>query len=750
MPWVAGGAGGAIILVAIVGLMVWFVASRKPPELVGAPEIAAHKPVESPTPSKKEPAAGENVVLQPQPPTVSIRGSESNEVLANSDLSLELVGTAPSGGDLRYEYRTSETGEWRPLLGNRLTLTEIKVGELVVQVRVLNKDNLASTVVTRRWTVKRPNRAPAIELVSIAPGEPQSGNDVTVRIKGADPDGDPVRYEFRTGSAAAWERSDDGGARLPKVAAGRLVVEVRAIDALGLASASVSKAWLVPVQKLDGHGAAVSDVAVTQDGRWAVSTSWDGTARVWDLTTGAEVRRVTKHDGPVECLALSPDGARVLSGGGRGGSMFAKGGGPFPLSQTDGGTVEVQKPAVVPSAVQLLLWNRDDGRILRQYPGFGRSVFGLEFAPDGQSFVACSTTEGQGGLFLGRTDTSEPVWKTTNFDAPKAASFASNGRRLFAFDTNFDDRDATTGKKINKWKAPPDQPVPGSFCAVSNDQQFALFNRKDHSVLLWDIRGEKEVRSLRGHSAEVSALAFSPDGKRGASGSVEGTVRVWDLAAGRVIEVLRGHRSPVTCLRFASDGRSVFVGHAEGRLRQWAVPDAGPVSDDIQAPELTEDVLTLMQKDKLPLAAFRPRFVTEKNKDEGVRLYVFAGELLSTRLDGDVLSNRNNKDWTVAPNPLGGGVMVYSEISKRYNDGSVGWIGRLFEIDLPDGGELPPGGIVSVPLSSGSSRLDWSKYDPGVALYAAVGVYRKKDPNQAFVRFLTPVYRRTYRLSVFD
>lgn len=750
LPWVAG---GAIVLIALVGLTVWFATGRKPPERVGPPEVAAapnqvSNPAESPPPPKKEPVVGGKGRSPLLPPKVSIKGPESTELLANSDLSLELVGTAPDGGDLRYEYRTSEMGEWRPLPGNRLTLADVQVGELMVQIRVLNKENLASAVVARRWTVKQPNRAPKVELLSIASGEPQSGDEMTVQIKGIDPDGDVVRYEFRTDPAAAWQRSDDGRARLAKVAAGRLVVEARAIDAIGLASEPLSQAWLVPVRKLDGHGAPVSDIAVTPDGRWAVSTSWDGTVRVWDLSTGVEVRRVTKHDGPVECLTLSPDGARVLSGGGPGKSSFAKGGSPFPLLQSDGGTVEVQKPFFRTRNSPLLLWNREDGKILRQYPGFGRSVSGLEFARDGQSFVACSSTEAKPGLYIGRTDTPEPIWKITDFDAPKSASFALNGKQLFTYDINFYGRDVTTGKKLNEWKGPRDQPFPGSFCTFSNDQKLALFNRNDHSILLWDVQAEKEVRSLSGHRAEVSALAISPDGKRAASGSTDCTIRVWDLAEGRSIAVVRGHRAPVVCVRFTPDGRSILAGDADGGLRQWAVPDSGPVPDDVKVPGLADDVLTLTRKDKLPVVAFRPRFVTEIGKDEGVRVYVFAGMLLSTPLDGDVISSR--KSGTVAPNPLGGGVMVYSELTKRYDDGSVGRLGRLFEIDLPDSGELPGGGIVSVPLSSGSSRLDWSSYDPGVALYAAVGVYRKKDPNHAFVRFLTPVYRRTFRLAALN
>jgi WD40 repeat protein len=56
-------------------------------------------------------------------------------------------------------------------------------------------------------------------------------------------------------------------------------------------------------------------VAVSADGRRAVSGAGDGTVRVWDLDTGKPLPILAGHDGPVLAVAVSADGRRAVSGG---------------------------------------------------------------------------------------------------------------------------------------------------------------------------------------------------------------------------------------------------------------------------------------------------------------------------------------------------------------------------------------------------------------------------------------------------
>ena len=86
-------------------------------------------------------------------------------------------------------------------------------------------------------------------------------------------------------------------------------------------------AWLCPIwptlvqpgealrQTLTGYTGGVYAVAVSGDGRTAVSGGRDGTVRVWDLAGAAAPRVLTGHAGPVQAVAVSADGRTAVSGG---------------------------------------------------------------------------------------------------------------------------------------------------------------------------------------------------------------------------------------------------------------------------------------------------------------------------------------------------------------------------------------------------------------------------------------------------
>ncbi len=94
--------------------------------------------------------------------------------------------------------------------------------------------------------------------------------------------------------------------------------------------------------------------------------------------------------------------------------------------------------------------------------------------------------------------------------------------------------------------------------AVSpSGEQLATVDVDARTIKLWDVSTGTAIGALRGHDGLISALAYSPDGRRLASGSADKTVRLWDLATGKETAVLRGHDEPVTSLSFSSDSRRI-------------------------------------------------------------------------------------------------------------------------------------------------------------------------------------------------
>merc|ERR1711898_51313 len=68
-----------------------------------------------------------------------------------------------------------------------------------------------------------------------------------------------------------------------------------------------------PKKALRGHGHFVQDVVISSDGQFALSGSWDGTLRLWDLNTGLTTRRFVGHDKDVLSVAFSADNRQIVS-----------------------------------------------------------------------------------------------------------------------------------------------------------------------------------------------------------------------------------------------------------------------------------------------------------------------------------------------------------------------------------------------------------------------------------------------------
>jgi WD40 repeat protein len=126
------------------------------------------------------------------------------------------------------------------------------------------------------------------------------------------------------------------------------------------------------------------------------------------------------------------------------------------------------------------------------------------------------------------------------------------------------------------------QKVTGAaFC----DDTRAVSASWDGSLVLWDLESGEPLRSLRGHSSVINALAVTPDGRLAVSGSDDRTVIVWDLATGEVLRTLHGQNDYVLSVAVSADGGYVVGAARGGQLVYWDLDrgtqvdlsqDAGP------------------------------------------------------------------------------------------------------------------------------------------------------------------------------
>jgi WD40 repeat protein len=126
-------------------------------------------------------------------------------------------------------------------------------------------------------------------------------------------------------------------------------------------------------------------------------------------------------------------------------------------------------------------------------------------------------------------------------------------------------------------------PGPSVNVAFSPDGRRLATGGEVNTVVIWDVETGDELRTLRGqHSGEVYTLAFSPDddGRWVATGGEDSAVKVWDSHTGKFIHNFRGHTGLVSSLAFSPDGRLVS-GSRDKTVKVW---DVTQLSDSKRKP----------------------------------------------------------------------------------------------------------------------------------------------------------------------
>ena len=89
------------------------------------------------------------------------------------------------------------------------------------------------------------------------------------------------------------------------------------------------------------------------------------------------------------------------------------------------------------------------------------------------------------------------------------------------------------------------------------------------TIRLWDVATGEHIRTLTGHRDSVRSVAFSPDGRTLASGSLDGTIRLWEAETGEHIRTLTGHTDEVYSVSFSPDGGTLASGSGDGTILLW-------------------------------------------------------------------------------------------------------------------------------------------------------------------------------------
>jgi WD40 repeat protein len=336
---------------------------------------------------------------------------------------------------------------------------------------------------------------------------------------------------------------------------------------------------------LTGHETKVYSVAFSPDGEQLATIGDDGTTIIWDANTGKEFLRLPGTTKPSDLyteqrIAYSPDGKLLAACDSNQLKLYDPDSGKLILalsghksdviSVTFSADGKYLATGSVDTAVHI--WDAASGKLLRVLEGHSAPVGGLAFSPD-QKLLLTSSEDGT--LIIWDVDTGELLRNLPNFTVYKV-SFSPDGTRVAAA--------AFDGLQV--WMYTPGEPVTleasksiltigdGGSAVFSPDGKWlaalSLSTASGNAVKLWDANTGQELLTLVGHTDWLAGLAFSPDGKRLASTSLDGTVRIWSLAAGQelvtVLSPIAGYGNRVV---YSPNGQELATNGGDGSATIW-------------------------------------------------------------------------------------------------------------------------------------------------------------------------------------
>ena len=305
--------------------------------------------------------------------------------------------------------------------------------------------------------------------------------------------------------------------------------------------ARICVALLLPIAigaaqaQLRGHGGPVRALAISPDGKEAISGSFDTSAIRWSLERNVAEQVMRFHDNAVNAVTWLTDG-RIVTAGADAHIAIWTPGKPDPDAVLDGHTGPIASLAVSPDGKWLAsaswdhsvrLWPLGGGapRVLE---GHGQNVNGVAFSPDGRDLVSAGY------------DATVRIWRLSDGSVSVHTL-----------------------------------PTPLNSVVIAPDGEIVTAGA-DGKVYFLSPQGEPRG-DLRASPTPIIAVAVSPDGKLVAAAGIRGSVAIIERRERKLTRTLVGPGLPVWSVAFFPDDRTLLTGGTDRTIRRWDAISGEPV-----------------------------------------------------------------------------------------------------------------------------------------------------------------------------
>lgn len=274
----------------------------------------------------------------------------------------------------------------------------------------------------------------------------------------------------------------------------------------------------------------ISNSAIHTHTNRIITAAWDGTAKIWESSSGKLIGTLNHGLWGVTSIALSPDEKIIITTG------------------WDG---------------SIKLWNAQTGLLKHALKGHNKAINEIKFSADGQFIITASNDStskiyntATGELLLNLPDHNGEVWSVSVSPDDKKIATVCSDSKVRIWDTK-------SGKLL--------------YSKIKNGYYSAAFSPDGNKIIvtsqfnaeICNIENGDLINTLAGHTSWVYKAQFSSSGKMVITISADSTAKLWDAEAGVLLYTLKGHKAKLNTLNFSADDRYVITGSSDKTIKAW-------------------------------------------------------------------------------------------------------------------------------------------------------------------------------------